>query len=84
MTMTQPSGQMPTWEVLSAQPANGQDEMGRYVPGHQVNARLSTGTTFTVFVPAADLGNVDKVRADIATKAAQVAAVTGLSGTVSY
>lgn len=82
MSMSNQPATVPTWEVISAQPASGQDEMGRYVPGHQVNARLSTGTTFSVFVPASDLANVDKVRADIAAKAAQVAAVTNLSGTV--
>lgn len=71
-TVSGTGGQMPVWEVLSTTPANGKDEMGAYGPGHLVNARLSSGATFQVFIPNADMANIDRVRQLIATKAQQV------------
>lgn len=68
----------PVWEVLTTQPANGKDEMGVYGPGHQVNARLASGATFSVFIPNADVASIDKVRALIAAKAAAVDAIVNL------
>lgn len=78
MTVMEPSTPGPTWEVLTTQPANGRDEMGVYGPGHQVNARLESGATFSVFIPNADLSSIDRVRAIIAAKAAAVDAIVNL------
>lgn len=67
-----------TWEVLRTQPANGKDEMGVYGAGHQVDARLANGSTFSVFIPNNDVHSVEKVRALIEAKAMAVAAITAL------
>lgn len=80
MTMITGADNPNGWSVLSTQPANGQDEMGRYVPGHQVNARLNSGATFSVFVPNTDVDNLAKVQTIIANKAAAIAAIVNLAG----
>lgn len=79
MSMTSSGGSGAGWTVTSTQPAHGKDQMGQYVPGHQINVQLTSGPSFAVFVPDADTANLEKVRQLIAAKAAQIADINNLA-----
>lgn len=71
----------PTWTVESQSDATELTPNGQVVNGVTVGFVTAGGTHSTVFVPN-DVYSVDRVRAAITAKAAQVVAVESLSGGV--
>lgn len=67
------------WEVVTTTPGIGPNVAGQNVPGHLVTARLvANGSLFQVFIPNTDVGNVEKVKADIQARAEGIHAISTL------
>ena len=79
MTTTPTAPTPPTGHVVSQVEVDGQNQAGQWVKGVNVTGVIdATGTTFTVFVPLAQY-TPELVRQMLADRAAQVAAVHGLT-----
>lgn len=79
MPDTTPTPRAPRGHVISQVETQGQDASGRFVDGVRVTGMLDdSGVTFSVFVPAAQFTPAN-VAAALEAKAAQVAAVHGIT-----
>lgn len=74
-----PDDKAPTWTVVGQAEDYGQNEQGAYVSGVRVTFRTATGSTGSVFIPAASY-TVAKAREVVGAMAAQMAAVDNLGG----
>lgn len=69
----------PTWSVVSQREDFGPNAAGNYVQGVVVSFRTASGSTGSVFVPAAEY-TVDRVREVVDSAAKAMQAVDSLQG----
>lgn len=68
-----------TWQVVSQTPTSVEVAGGSYVPGYAIEAQLGDGTVIHVDV-AAGPGYAERAREAVAAEAAQVGAVSNMTG----
>lgn len=73
------AGPASTWSVLSQIEQTAIGPNSQIVKGNLITITTGMGNTGSVFVSDADYANIDKVRAALAMKAAQLDAVSALT-----